>query len=72
VSRKCRASKAKPLTIINASDNKIESCECWDTSYKFVYKVGKMAIPDSYDDDIRVECSNGIHFFITKKEAEEW
>ena len=28
--------------------------------------------PDKYDDDIRVECTSGIHFFITKREAEEY
>ena len=37
-----------------------------------MYRVGKTVESDSYDDDIRVECSHGIHFFLTRKEAEEW
>ena len=36
------------------------------------YKEGEIVYPDSYDDDIRVECTNGIHFFMTRKEAEEY
>ena len=28
--------------------------------------------PDSYDDNPMVECSHGIHFFQTRKEAEEF
>jgi len=27
---------------------------------------------ESFDDDVRVECSSGIHFFITKAEAETY
>jgi len=38
---------------------------------KTVYKVGETVYPDKYNDDIRVECTNGIHFFMTRKEAEE-
>lgn len=37
-----------------------------------VYRVGKIIRPDLFDEDIRVECTNGIHFFITRKEAEEY
>jgi hypothetical protein len=36
------------------------------------YIPGQMTYPDSYDDDIRVECTHGIHFFLTREEAEEW
>ena len=36
------------------------------------YKTGATIKPDSYNDDIRVECTNGIHFFMTKEEAERW
>jgi hypothetical protein len=37
-----------------------------------IYKAGVVVHPDKYDDDIRVECTHGIHFFITRKEAEEY
>lgn len=36
------------------------------------YSPGETVYPDSYDDDIRVECTNGIHFFLTREEAEEY
>jgi len=36
------------------------------------YEPGKTVYPDKYDPDIRVECTHGIHFFITRKEAEEY
>ena len=35
------------------------------------YKVGKTIRPDSYDPNPMKECSHGIHFFITRKEAED-
>lgn len=34
-----------------------------------VYRVGETVRPDKYDDDIRLECTHGIHFFLTKEEA---
>ena len=36
------------------------------------YKVGDTVKPDKYDPSPLVECSNGIHFFITKQEAEDY
>jgi hypothetical protein len=36
------------------------------------YRVGEIVKPDSYDGDIRQECTNGIHFFITRAEAEAY
>jgi hypothetical protein len=37
-----------------------------------VYRVGETVKPDKYDPDPRVECSGGIHFFITRAEAEAY
>lgn len=34
------------------------------------YQTGQEVYPDKYDDDIRVECTHGIHFYLTKQEAE--
>ena len=62
VGRKCRASKVIVL--------EGEGSSLHDKSV--VYRVGATVVPDSYDPDIRVECANGIHFFITRKEAEEY
>ena len=36
------------------------------------YKVDETITPDKYDPNPRVECSKGIHFFITKQEAEDY
>jgi hypothetical protein len=38
----------------------------------FVYRVGETVQPDGWDEDRWNECSNGIHFFITRYEAENW
>lgn len=65
-SRKCRASKAIVLEVIGAE--KAISTNDED----FVYEVGKEVVPDSFDDDRWNECSHGIHFFITRKEAENY
>ena len=37
-----------------------------------MYRAGETARPDKYDDDIRVECTHGIHFFQTREEAEAY
>lgn len=68
VGRKCRASKVKVLEAFGSDKGQ------WESLYevKVVYKVGEVVIPDSYDPDIRVECSHGIHFFLTREEAENY
>ena len=38
----------------------------------FQYPLSGLVTPDSYDSDPRVECSHGIHFFITRQEAVEY
>lgn len=65
-SRKCRASKALVLEVIGAE----KAMSSYDKS--FTYEVGKEVVPDSYDDDRWKECSHGIHFFITRAEAENY
>ena len=61
VGRKCRAAFVKVLKGSGYSPIK-----------KLYYEEGKIVHADSFDDDIRVECSHGIHFFMTKEEAEEF
>ena len=70
-SNKCRASKAMVLEIQNLDGTKADVTEiiserCW------IYKVGEMVYPDKWDDNRWNECSNGIHFFMTREEAVEW
>ena len=35
----------------------------------FVYKIGETKTIDNFDNNRWNECSTGIHFFITRKEA---
>ena len=62
--RKCRASHVK---VISGPEGKSPTHKI-----KLTYRVGEIVYADSYNPDIRVECTNGIHFFMTKEEAEEW
>jgi len=71
ISRKCRSSKAIVISITK-DGKELDSCECWNKAYDLVYKVGETIYPDSYNKDIRTDCSHGIHFFITREEAERW
>jgi hypothetical protein len=41
-------------------------------SGKLLYKEGIEIEPDSFDDDVKVECSHGLHFFMTRIEAERY
>jgi uncharacterized protein YjbI with pentapeptide repeats len=63
--RKCRAEFADVLEVIGAdvgiTDNHGPRTE---------YRVGQRVTPDSFDDNWMDECSNGIHFYITRLEAE--
>lgn len=37
-----------------------------------IYRAGERVVPDSFDEDWTYECSHGIHFFITRAEAEAY
>ena len=63
--RKCRAEYADVLEVfgekaVSQHDGKTE------------YVVGTRVYPDSFSDDWQEECANGIHFFITRIEAENY
>ena len=66
IGRKCRAEYADVLEVIG-SDSGIS-----DYDVGMIYSVGKRMIPDSFDENRFNECSNGIHFFITREEAEAY
>ena len=69
--RKCRASKAEVLAIYGEDGIEIsEGRSRRDDA--FIYRVGETVYPDSWDENRWDECSNGIHFFMTRKEAEEY
>ena len=68
-SRKCRASKAKVLSITNVDGNPAGDQVCSDYDKNFVYKVGKTVEVLDFDINRWNECSAGIHHFITRAEA---
>ena len=71
-SRKCRCSKAKVLSItsLDETEQYYEAYSSYDND--FIYEVGKTVEPDSFNEDRFDECSNGIHFFITRQEAVDY
>ncbi|WCK22780.1 pentapeptide repeat-containing protein [Agrobacterium pusense] len=64
--RKCRAEFADVIEIIGAE----EAISSHDGVT--VYRAGERVTPDSFDDNWQEECASGIHFFITKEEAENY
>jgi hypothetical protein len=64
--RKCRAEYANVLEVIGAEvgiaihDGKTE------------YRVGQRVTPDRWEEDWTQDCAGGIHFFITRLEAEAY
>ena len=66
--RKCRCSEALVLSIDDGALQEVINYNFFRT----VYKVGEVVRPDRFDTCRWEECTNGIHFFITRKEAEEY
>src|SRR6185312_491459 len=70
-SRKCRASKARVVALYNR-DGSVRTEPGKGAYSGLAYPVGGVVVPDWFDPDNRVECSHGIHFFIARREAEEY
>ena len=64
--RKCRAEYADVVEVIGAD----VGISKHDSSTE--YRVGQRVIPDRFDENWAEECSSGIHFFITRLEAENY
>ena len=68
--RKCRASKAKVVSITNLDGTPTDIKEVSSIyDHRFKYKVGETVEVDDFDTNRWNECSTGIHFFITREEA---
>jgi hypothetical protein len=65
-SRKCRASKVFVHEMFGATEGYDQH------TGKLLYTTGVEITPDEFDPDIRIECSHGIHFFLTRVEAENY
>ena len=70
VGRKCRAEFVNVLAV--NGDTTPGASALGSSNRGIEYVVGKITRPDSYDEDIRVECAHGIHFFMTYEEAKEY
>ena len=62
IGRKCRAEYAEVLEGVGESYN--------DST--FTYKPGTRVTPSAFDPNPLVECAEGIHFFVTRQEAENY
>ena len=71
INRKCRAEFVRTLAIV-MSDGSGADVAAGRHDKSTIYTVGEVTRPDSYNDDPRLDCTNGIHFFLTKEEAQEW
>jgi len=71
--RKCRAEFVVPLeahlnngTVL--ASGSYESA-CMGLAKPLTYTIGQVAHPDGYDPDVRVECTQGVHLFLTREEC---
>jgi len=64
--RKCRAEFADVLEVIGAD----EGTSSHDNKTKYI--AGCRVTADKFDDNFQNECAGGIHFFITRQEAENY
>ena len=69
-SRKCRASKAKVLSITDINGNPAGGQVKSNYDPNFVYAIGETVEVTDFDDNRWNECSTGIHHFITRAEAD--
>ena len=68
IGRKCRAEFVKVVKLHDTT----ESFAFGLYDKKLKYEVGAVVHPDKFDDNFMLECSHGIHFLITRAEAEAY
>jgi hypothetical protein len=69
-SRHCRASHAYVMQILDRNREPITEAYGYFRK-NFKYTLGQIVYADDWDEDRWEECSHGIHFFMTRKEAED-
>ena len=71
--RKCRCDKAVVLAIEDVDGNQAQ-CDYAVSEYDqdFIYRIGETVSVDNFDTERTHECSSGIHFFITRREAVDY
>ena len=74
IGRKCRANKAIVFAIFKRDGTPVPEGYVGHSMHRhsFTYQVGAVVEAPDYSGDFRQECMPGIHFFITRKEAENY
>ena len=73
VGRKCRAEYTMVLSLHDLEGVKVTNTTGISLhSASFEYYVDKIVYPNSYNDDVKIECTQGIHFFLTMEEAKSY
>jgi hypothetical protein len=71
--RKCRAEYADVLALFSADGKAIDGpAFTQEHGPRTEYVIGQRVTPDGWCDDWTKECAQGIHFFITRDEAEAY
>ncbi len=73
VGRKCRAGWVTVASLYDLSGNVLPGDTIgYGLHDGTKYRAGETVVADGWDDDIRIECTHGIHFFMTLQEAREY
>jgi len=74
VGRKCRASAALVLSLDAGGEPCAEGSAIGSRhDSTFLYRVGEVVVPrEPFNADRRIECASGIHFLLTREEAEAY
>ena len=71
--RKCRAQFAKVLGVWDKDGNVVpHGLSSFNEAEPITYTKGSVVYPDGWDEDRWNTCGQGIHFFITREEAEAY
>lgn len=68
--RKCRAEWAEVIEVIGAEYAISDHAD--ENGVKLEYRAGQTVRPDKWDTNRWEECSGGIHFFVSRIEAENY
>lgn len=68
-SRKCRASKARVISITDIDGNPAGEQVASDHDADFLYIVGETVEVANFEENRWIECAPGIHHYITRAEA---
>lgn len=72
IGRKCRAESALVVEVFPPGAPVSDGSESGEAYTPVTYAVGEVVRGHDYCDDIREECRPGVHFFLTRAEAEAY